>query len=160
MSGLYSLWEKLADRIFFGVQGPRGLGLGCRSLCLAFISLWENSQIEYFSVSRAHGGLYYKFMGKLADRIFFGVQGPRGVGFGVPFFVSGLYTFMRKLADRIFFGVQGSRGLGLECRSLCLAFISFMGKLADRIFFGVQGPRGLGLGCRSLCLAFISLWEN
>ena len=28
---------KLADRIFFGVQGPRGLGLGCRSLCLAFI---------------------------------------------------------------------------------------------------------------------------
>ena len=43
----------------------------------------------------------YKFMGKLADRIFFGVQGPlglgavlcvwpTGVGFGVPFFVSGL----------------------------------------------------------------------
>ena len=32
----------LADRTFFGVQGPRGLGLGCRSLCLAFINLWEN----------------------------------------------------------------------------------------------------------------------
>ena len=65
-------------------------------------------------------------MGKLADRIFFGVQGPRptGVGFGVPFFVSGLYKFMGKLADRIFFGVQGPRGLGLGCRSLCLAFIS------------------------------------
>ena len=56
----------------------------------------------------------YKFMGKLADRIFFGVQ---GVGFGVPFFVSGLYNFMGKLADRIFFGVQGLRGLGLGCRS-------------------------------------------
>ena len=108
MSGLYKFMGKLADRIFFGVQGPRGLGLGCRSLCLAFISLC--------------------YIGKLADRIFFGVQGPRGVGFGVPFFVSGLYKFM--------------------------------GKLADRIFFGVQGPRGLGLGCRSLCLACISLWEN
>ena len=52
---------KLADRIFFGVQGPRGLGLGCRSLCLACL---------------------YKFMTKLADRIFFGVQGPRGFGLG------------------------------------------------------------------------------
>ena len=93
---------KLADRIFLGVQGPRGLGLGCRSLCLAFI--------------------------RLLDRIFFGVQGPPGVGFGVPFFVSGLYKFM--------------------------------GKLADRVFLGVHGPRGLGLGCRSLCLAFVSLWEN
>ena len=92
---------KLADRIFFGVQGPRGLGLGCRSLCLAFISLWENSQIEYFWC-----------------------PGPTKVGFGVPFFVSGLYKFMGKLADRIFFGVQGPRGLGLGCRSLCLAFIS------------------------------------
>ena len=48
--------RKLADRIFFGVQGPRGLGLGCRSLCLACISLWENEQIEYFLVSRAHEG--------------------------------------------------------------------------------------------------------
>ena len=47
---------KLANRIFFGVQGPRGLGLGCRSLCLAFIRLLENWQIEYFLVSRAHGG--------------------------------------------------------------------------------------------------------
>ena len=26
------------------------------------------------------------------------------VGFGVPFFVSGLYKFMGKLADRTFFG--------------------------------------------------------
>ena len=42
VSGLYKFMEKLADRITFGVQGPRGLGLGCRSLCLAFIRLWEN----------------------------------------------------------------------------------------------------------------------
>ena len=63
---------KLADRIFFGVQGPRGLPF--------FVS-----------------GLY-KFMGKLADRIFFGFQGPPRVGFGVPSFVSGLYKFMGKLA--------------------------------------------------------------
>ena len=63
----------------------------------------------------------YDFMGELADRIFVGVQGPRG--FGVPFLVSGLYKFMGKLADRILFGVQGPRGLGLG-RSLCLAFIS------------------------------------
>ena len=63
-------------------------------------------------------------MGKLADRIFFGVQGPRGLGFGVPFFVSGLCKFMGKLADRTFFGVQGPRGLGLGRRSWCLAFIS------------------------------------
>ena len=62
-------------------------------------------------------------MAKLADRIFFGVQGPRRVGFGVPFSVSGLYKFMGKLADRIFFGVQGPRGLGLGRRSLCLPFI-------------------------------------
>ena len=61
-------------------------------------------------------------LGKLADRISFGVQ---GVGFGVPFFVSGLHKFMGKLADRIFFGVQGPRGLGLGCRSLCLAFTRF-----------------------------------
>ena len=32
VSGLEKLMGKLADRIFFGVQGPRGLGLGCRSL--------------------------------------------------------------------------------------------------------------------------------
>ena len=68
----------------------------------------------------------YKFIGNLADRIFFGVQGPRGLGFGVPFFVSGLYEFMGKLADKIFFCVQGPRGcprgLGLECHSVCLAF--------------------------------------
>ena len=66
----------------------------------------------------------YKFMGKLADRIFFGVQGPRGLGLGCRFFVSGLYKFIGKLADRICFGVQGPRGLGLGRRSLCLAFIS------------------------------------
>ena len=66
----------------------------------------------------------YKFMGKLADRTFFGVQGLRRVGFGAPFLVSGLYKFMGKLAHRIFFGIQGPRGLGLGCRSLCLAFIS------------------------------------
>ena len=47
----------------------------------------------------------------------FWCPGPTGVGFGVPFFVSGLYKFMGKLADRIFFGVQGPRGLGLGCRS-------------------------------------------
>ena len=70
VSGLYKFMGKLADRIFFGVQGPRGLGLGRRSLCLAFIRLWE------------------------------------------------------KLANRIFFGAQGPRGLGLARRSLCLAFIS------------------------------------
>ena len=50
----------------------------------------------------------------------FWCPGPTGVGFGVPFFVSGLYKFMGKLADRIFFGVHGPRGLGLGCRSLCL----------------------------------------
>ena len=66
----------------------------------------------------------YKIIGKLADRVFLGVHGPPGVGFGVSFFVSGLYKFMGKLADRTFFGVQGPRGLGLGCRSLCLAFIS------------------------------------
>ena len=65
-------------------------------------------------------------MGKLADRTFFGVQGPPGVGFGVSFFVSGLYKFMGKLADRIFFGVQGPRGVGLGCRSLCLAFLRLL----------------------------------
>ena len=54
--GLYEFMGKLADRICFGVQGPRGLGLGCRSLCLAFISSWENEQIEYFSVSSAERG--------------------------------------------------------------------------------------------------------
>ena len=47
-----------------------------------------------------------------------------GVGFGVPFFVSGLYKFMGKLADRISFGVLGPRGLGLGRRSLWLAFIN------------------------------------
>ena len=54
----------------------------------------------------------------------FWCPGPTGVGFGVPFFVSGLCTFMGKLADVIFFGVQGPLGLGLGRRSLRLAFIS------------------------------------
>ena len=66
----------------------------------------------------------YKVMGKLADRISFGVHSPRGLGLGAVLCVSGLYKFMGKLADRISFGVQGPRGLGLGCRSLCLAFIS------------------------------------
>ena len=57
----------------------------------------------------------------------FWCPGPTGVGFGVPFFVSGLCTFMGKLADRISFGVHSPRGLGLGCRSLCLAFISLWG---------------------------------
>ena len=43
----------------------------------------------------------------------FRCPGPTGVGFGVPFFVSGLYKFIGKLADRIFFGVQGPREEGL-----------------------------------------------
>ena len=42
----------------------------------------------------------------------FWCPGPTGVGFGVPFFVSGLYKFMGKLADRICFGVQGPPGVG------------------------------------------------
>ena len=67
----------------------------------------------------------YKFMGKLVDRIFFGVQGPRGLGLGCrSLCLACLYKFMTKLADRIFFGVQGPRGFGLGRRSLCLAFIS------------------------------------
>ena len=52
------------------------------------------------------------------------MSGPTAVGFGVPFFVSGLCKFMGKLADRVFFGVQGPLLLGLGCRSLCLAFVS------------------------------------
>ena len=39
VSGLYKFMGKLADRISFGVLDPRGFGLGCRSLCLAFINL-------------------------------------------------------------------------------------------------------------------------
>ena len=59
-------------------------------------------------------------MGKLADRIFVGVQGLRGLGLGRRSLCLAFYKFMRKLADRIFFGVQGPRGLGLGCRSLCV----------------------------------------
>ena len=81
------------------------------------------------------------------------------VGFGVPFFVSGLYKVIGKLAGRISFSVQGPTG-GFGVPFFVSGLYKFMGKLADRIFFGVQGPRGLGLGCRSLCLAFISSWEN
>ena len=58
----------------------------------------------------------------------FWCPGPTGVGFGVPFFVSGLYKIMGKLADRISLSVQGPRGLGLACRSLCLACISLYRK--------------------------------
>ena len=90
----------------------------------------------------------------------FWCPGPTGVGFGVPFFVSGLYKFMGKLADRIFFGVHGPRGAGFGVPFFVSGLYKFMRKLADRIFFGVQGPRGLGLGRRSLCLACISLLEN
>ena len=67
-------------------------------------------------------------MGKLADKIFVSCPGPTGVGFGVPFLVSGLYKFRGKLADRIFLVSGAHRGLGLGCRSLCLAFISLYGK--------------------------------
>ena len=90
----------------------------------------------------------------------FWCPGPTGVGFGVPFFVSGLYKFIGNLADRIFVGVQGQRGLGFGVPFFVSGLHKFRGKLADRIFFDVHGPRRLGLGCRSLCLAFISLWEN
>ena len=65
----------------------------------------------------------YKFMGKLADRISFGVLGPRGLGLARRSLWLA-FIFMGKLADRIFFGVQGPRGLGLGCCSLCLAFIN------------------------------------
>ena len=83
-------------------------------------------------MSTAHGGWVWgavlcvwsdKFMGKLADRTFFGVQGPLLLGLGRSLRLA-FYKFMGKLADRIFFGVQGPQGLGLGCRSLCLAFIS------------------------------------
>ena len=97
-------------------------------------------------------------MGKLADRISW-YPGPTRVGFGVPFFVSGLYIFMGKLADRIFW-CPGPTAVGFRVPFFVSGLYTFMGKLADRIFFGVQCPRGLGLGCRSLCLAFISLWAN
>ena len=65
----------------------------------------------------------YKFMGKLADRTFFGVQGPRVLGLGCRS-LSGFYKFMGNLANRILSGVQGPRGLGLGRRSLWLAFIN------------------------------------
>ena len=90
---------KLADRIFFGVQGPRGLGLARRSLCLACISLWENWQIEYVLVSRAHGGWVWgavlcvwplEVYGKTSRESISRCPRPTGVGSGAPFFVSGL----------------------------------------------------------------------
>ena len=56
VSGLYKFMGKLADRIFFCVQGPRGVGFG----------------VPFFV-----SGLY-KFMGKLADRIFFLVSRAHG----------------------------------------------------------------------------------
>ena len=100
----------------------------------------------------------YKFMGKLADRIFL-CPGRTGVGFGVLFFVSGLYKFMGKLADRIFL-CPGPTGVGFGVPFFVSGLYKFMGKLEDRILLDVQGPRGLGLGRRSLCLACISLWES
>ena len=69
----------------------------------------------------------YKFMGKLADRIVFGVQGLRGVGFGVPFLVSGLYKFMGQLAGRIFFGVR-AHGAWVWGAVLCVWPFSVYGK--------------------------------
>ena len=102
---------------------------------------------------------------------YFWCPGSMGVGFGVPFFVSGLHKFMGKLADGIFwgpgsiwaclavqlslclaanridFGVQGPRGLGLGFR-----FDKFIGKLADRIFFWLQGPFGFALRFHGLCV--------
>ena len=89
----------------------------------------------------------------------FWCPGPTGVGFGVPFFVSGLYRFMGKLADRICFG-PGPMGVGFGMPFFASGLCKFMGKLADRIVFGVQGSRGLCLGGRSLCLALRTLWEN
>ena len=84
-------------------------------------------------MSRAHGGWVWGAVlcvwplyvyGKTSRKNILRCPGPTGVGFGVPFFVSGLYEFMGKLTNRIFFGVQGPRGLGLGCQSLCLACIS------------------------------------
>ena len=40
----------------------------------------------------------------------FWCPGPTGVGFGVPFFVSGLYKFMGKLADRTIFVSRAHEG--------------------------------------------------
>ena len=77
-------------------------------------------------MSRAHGGwVWGAVLCVWPSEVYAKTSpGPTEVGFGVPFFVSGLCKVMGKLADRIFFGVQGPRGLGLGCRSLCLAFIS------------------------------------
>ena len=70
-------------------------------------------------MSRAHGGWVWgavlcvwplQVYGKNSQIEYFWCPGPTGVGFGVPFFVSGLYKFMGKLADRIFFGVQDHGG--------------------------------------------------
>ena len=89
----------------------------------------------------------YKIIGKLADRIFFGVQGPLGVGFGVSFFVSGLYKFMGKLADRIFFGVQGPPGVGFGVPFFVSGLCKFMGKLA-----WCPGPHGGWVWGAVLCV--------
>ena len=85
---------------------------------------------------------------------------PTGVGFGVPFFVSGLYEFMGKLADRICFWCPGPTGVGFGVPFFVSGLYKIMVKLADRISLSVQGPRGLGLACRSLCLAFLSLYRK
>ena len=56
-----------------------------------------------------------------------------GVGFGVPFFVSGLYKFIGKLTDRIFW-CSGLTGVGFGVPFFVAGLYKFMGKLADRIF--------------------------
>ena len=87
-------------------------------------------------------------MGKLADRTFFGVQ-PTGVGFGVPFFVSGLYKFMGKLADRIFFGVQGPR-VGFGVPFFVSGLYKFMGKQIE--YFSVSRAHGGWVWGAVLCV--------
>ena len=57
----------------------------------------------------------------------FRCPGPTGVGFGVPFFVSGLYKFMGKLADRIFL-VSGAHGGWVWGAVLCVWPVQDYGK--------------------------------
>ena len=54
----------------------------------------------------------------------FWCPGPTGVGFGVPFFVSGLYKFMGKLAD--------TPGVGFGAPFFVSGLYEFMGKLGDK----------------------------
>ena len=96
-------------------------------------------------------GLDKFIIGKLAYRIFW-CPGPTGVGFGVPFFVSGLHKFMGKLADGIFWGPGSIWACCAVQWSLCLSFKNCIGKLADRIFFGVQGLIGGWVWGSVLCI--------